>query len=605
MVKKDPLLHQPEPITLLLPVIENNLKKINISASRDEIIKRFYNNAKRVAVISGSQDHPAHLYDDKLIYLLMQNIWQNKGLPFSFKIPTLCDGVAQGHYGMQFSLLSRDLTTQMVTSQILAHHYDAGIFISGCDKNPAGFLGAAILTDQMFQKFFNKNFYSIFLNTPVMKDVFLPAGIKKILPENNKIKYLFKEKMRCNVYAKYFKVLNELEKEKKINKRKKEVILQQLSLYACPTGGTCPFMGTGNTSKFILYALGIVPDEYFLPLIANYCDRKKAGKAVKLLFGLNDKNLSPNNLIRKNFKNAVKVLGAINGSLNWTLHLKYLADLLNLKSFEIDIIKEVNNIPVLYKDDSSVYDMAKKETQFKMIKFLQDKNLLKEQLTINGHWSDRLKKRTLFSFKINEKSKYLQFSGNLFNSVIIKVNNEEFSKLKLYHNKIFISFVYDSEDKLINHIMNKKIKSSVILSKNVDKLNKYNALDELFAVFLLGQGYTSKGMPEMYYPSEYINNDSYLKGRTILITDGRYSGATYGYSFGYMEPEFYNSKQLSNLNNGDLILFDFKNKKINLLDKDKFFKFGKVVLKKNFNKGIIKKISVNSPVQLLRDKFKK
>jgi len=67
MKKIDPLIQQPEPITLILPVVEHLLKKNNIKTTRDEIIKRFYAKSLRIAIISGTEDHPAHIYDEALI----------------------------------------------------------------------------------------------------------------------------------------------------------------------------------------------------------------------------------------------------------------------------------------------------------------------------------------------------------------------------------------------------------------------------------------------------------------------------------------------------------------------------------------------------------
>ena len=121
--------------------------------------------------------------------------------------------------------------------------------------------------------------------------------------------------------------------------------------------------------------------------------------------------------------------------------------------------------------------------------------------------------------------------------------------------------------------MKKKIRFSTLRNKKeAEILRSRNGGKDLIALFLLDQGYEQRGMPEMYYPTEYINSDSSLKERTILITDGRFSGATYGFSFGYME-EWYGCDDLKD---GSLILFDFKNKRINLLNDLQFFKYGQL-----------------------------
>ncbi|MBU1076341.1 MAG: dihydroxy-acid dehydratase, partial [Spirochaetes bacterium] len=429
MNTKDPLLIQSEPVTLLLPVLENNLKKLNIKVTRDVLVKRFYNGAERTAVISGSQDHPAHLYDEALIRNLMKEIWEQGGLPFSFQVPALCDGIAQGHYGMQFSLFSRDLTTQIVVSQVLAHHYDSAIFISGCDKNPIGFTGAAVVIDQIYRKYYKKNFYSIFLNTPVMKDIPLPLSVKKLLPDDNKLKPLLGETLKCNVYAKYYKVLAEMVKEKKLAETKKRALLNRISQYTCITGGTCAFMGTGSTSKFILYALGLVPDEYFLPFPGTFSMPVHAKKAVKILNRITGKiGFSPVNLITKNFQNALKVLGSVNGSLNLFLHLKYLAGLLGDPSLFKS--SSVHGVPLLYNGNMSLFDMSKKRIHFSIMRSLFDRNILKDNPSITGSWVQRLKKYSGSSVTSDGRSNFIQFAGNIFKSVLIKLNMKEYQKLE-------------------------------------------------------------------------------------------------------------------------------------------------------------------------------
>ncbi|MDD5067882.1 MAG: dihydroxy-acid dehydratase, partial [bacterium] len=346
MKTRDPLLNQPEPVTLFLPVVEALLKKNGCSAKREEIVRCFYQARPRIAIISGSEDHPAHIYDDILIRCLVRDIWSQKGIPFVFKVPSLCDGMAQGHKGMEYSLASRDLTAEIVTGQIIGHHYDAAIFLSGCDKNPAGFLAAALKTNRVYKKEFGKNFIFLFLNTPVMKDIPLPASLKKIMPASEALQALFPETLKCNVYAKYFKVLSGLEKKGRAKESAR--ILRSLAPYVCTTGGTCAFMGTGNTSKFILYSLGLVPDEYALPVLKDYVNPNASRRVTDLLFRLirNKKDIS--RIVVENFENSLHVLGCINGSLNWILHFRYLS---GLTGYVKDIIHSVHDRPVLIPAD--------------------------------------------------------------------------------------------------------------------------------------------------------------------------------------------------------------------------------------------------------------
>ncbi len=556
MKQIDPLINQPEPITLLFPVIESTLLKAKIRTNRDEILKRFNKSRPRIAIVSGSDDHPAHVYDDVVIEELVKQIWQQNGIPFILKVPTMCDGIAQGHAGMEYSLKSRDFTTELVMGQIVGHHYHGVIFISGCDKNPAGFLGAAIKVNQVYQKVYNKPFPFLVINTPVMRDIKLPESIKRILPKSPELKDLFSQTLKCNVYAQYYKILSDLQTKGRI--KNKEKILKELSKYVCTTGGTCAFMGTGNSSKFILYGLGIVPDELALPVIKDYTDGKRLKKVVQLLFQLNREKIDCIKIIEGNLLNSHKILGAVNGSLNWILHFKYLANLLKKK---INLPAAANNIPVLYPADKSVFQLAEVKEIFSMMKYLLNKKIIKNQSTLQGDWHVRLKRIRDKQYTVLDRSRFLSFSGNLFKRVYIKLNQEEYQRLKLFHNQYLICLVFHSQDEFLNTLLKEKknIKQQVEKIKLKHKLNS-----NLIAIFILKEGLEAKGMPEMYYPSEYINKDDYLKDRTLLITDGRFSGATYGFSFGYMEPEYKRSKALQKLKTGDLIQFDFVKRKINL-----------------------------------------
>jgi len=112
----DPIIEQPEPITLLLPVIEKNLEIAGIKVSRNEIIKKFYTLTPRIAIITGAVDHPAQIYDDEISKILIKKLWELNAIPLKTTMPAICDGIAQGHYGMRFSLKSRNLSAEFLSN---------------------------------------------------------------------------------------------------------------------------------------------------------------------------------------------------------------------------------------------------------------------------------------------------------------------------------------------------------------------------------------------------------------------------------------------------------------------------------------------------------
>jgi dihydroxyacid dehydratase/phosphogluconate dehydratase len=86
-------------------------------------------------------------------------------------------------------------------------------------------------------------------------------------------------------------------------------------------------------------------------------------------------------------------------------------------------------------------------------------------------------------------------------------------------------------------------------------------------VVIAGEGPRANGIPEMYYPSEYLNRDPLLRWITALITDGRYSGATYGPCIGHASPEALAGGLIGAIATGDAIYLDFHRGRIDLLDK--------------------------------------
>jgi hypothetical protein len=109
----DPVIEQPEPITLFLPILEASLRRAGLKPGRDEMIRRFMSGEPRVVVVAGARDHPAQIDDDDVSRRAVAALWAQGALPFETSEPPVCDGIAQGHYGMTFSLVSRNITTAM------------------------------------------------------------------------------------------------------------------------------------------------------------------------------------------------------------------------------------------------------------------------------------------------------------------------------------------------------------------------------------------------------------------------------------------------------------------------------------------------------------
>jgi dihydroxyacid dehydratase/phosphogluconate dehydratase len=143
----DPIIHQPVPITLILPFMMEVLRNAGIKTSRDEVVSRLMIGSPRIAIIHGGEDHPAQVLDQDFIKKAVRSLWARNGLPFPMANPGVCDGIAQGHVGMSHVLLSRNLASLNVITQCEAHGYQGALVLTSCDKRPAGEVAGLVQVD--------------------------------------------------------------------------------------------------------------------------------------------------------------------------------------------------------------------------------------------------------------------------------------------------------------------------------------------------------------------------------------------------------------------------------------------------------------------------
>ena len=134
-----------EPITVA-GILDRAHREVGSGAipdwSLEAIYDRLEHNAPRIAVIGGSPDHPAHIMDPGTGARAALAIWKQGGIPFWFSVPVLCDGTAQSHMGMSYSLQSRNAIAEMVVNQMEAHNYHGAFVIQSCDKMPLAVVSA-------------------------------------------------------------------------------------------------------------------------------------------------------------------------------------------------------------------------------------------------------------------------------------------------------------------------------------------------------------------------------------------------------------------------------------------------------------------------------
>jgi len=263
--------------------------------------------------------------------------------------------------------------------------------------------------------------------------------------------------------------------------------------------------------------------------------------------------------------------------------------------------------------NKSVFTLAKEIAQGKssgidtLMKVLFKMGLVKDGNTVQGRWLERIERakdpndHILFGFPLRNRSGIINLRGNFCRSAVFKVSGLAEEAIRTFNDKIYFAVFYQNQevaqkDLLGGKAVLRKLKSRInkedllkILSYNFSedlksendfgRLNKDILFDRLvrerkirILVVIAGEGPRAYGMPEMFYPSEYLNRDLFLRYITVLLTDGRYSGATYGPCIGHCTPEAFEGGGIGAIETGDWIYLNFDRGEVNLLNRGRLLK---------------------------------
>ena len=248
--------------------------------------------------------HPGSAHLDQFVEEGMRAIADNGGKGARNYVTDICDGIAQGHDGINYSLAHRDMMANMVEIHGNATGYDGGLFIASCDKSmPAMLMGIGKLKDMS----------AIVVTGGVMEAHTIPA------------KYV-EQDPSC--------AINELLTLEQIGKfdaqeKRGEIPKEQLDYYkqhACPSCGACSFMGTASTMQIMAEALGLMlPGTALMPATAPELKQAAYDAGVQLM-KLVEQGIKAKDIVTmKSFENAIMVHAAISGSTNATMHIPAIA----------------------------------------------------------------------------------------------------------------------------------------------------------------------------------------------------------------------------------------------------------------------------------------
>ena len=483
---------------------------------------------------SHGDSSPGSVHLKELVESARRGIYKAGGKPSVYTITDICDGVATGHDGMNYSLVSRDIMAALLEIHARSVPFDAVVAFSTCDKAIPAHLMALAEID--------------------IPAVHFCGG--SMMPGPGFIS-------ADSCYE-----TSEMVKNGKLNKDEEF----RMKAHACPTAGACQYMGTASTMQVLSEALGMcLPGNALMPtwsnLIGHFAER--AGRqALKLL----EKSITPSRILtRKAFENAIMLHAAVGGSTNALLHLPAIARQVGIRLTIEDFDRFHRDIPVL----AGLQTTGPWPTQMlwfaggvPAIMTVLRKYLHLGVMTVTGKTLgqnlDRLEEDGFFKMtqaylknygiKPQEIIKTLDkpyypgggiavLKGNLApEGAVVKCAAVDAEMQR----HVGPARPFDSEETAIAAITEGKIKPGDV-------------------VVIRYEGPKGAGMPEMLKTTEAIFNRPELRVSTALVTDGRFSGATRGPAIGHVSPEAMAGGPIALVEADDLISIDIPNRAIEII----------------------------------------
>ncbi len=466
---------------------------------------------------------PGHVHLREFVEPIKDEIRKNGGVPIEFNTIGVDDGIAMGHSGMHYSLPSRELIADAIETVVEAHKLDGLVCIPNCDKIVPGMLMGALRV----------NVPTIFISGG-------PMAAGEV--EGQKIDLVS-----------VFEGIGKLKKGE-IDESKLKVIEQN----ACPTCGSCSGLFTANSMNCLTEVLGLALPGNGTILAIDPRRELLAREAARQILTLVKLNVKARDIVKKeSFDNAFRVDIAMGGSSNTILHLLAIAREAGIEYDIGDIDKISRETPTLCKiSPSSSYhmdDLDRAGGITGIMKVLYEANLLNGSMkTVTlKEIKDIVKDAKVMDEDVirpitNPYSKdggIAILFGNLAPEGSVVKTAGVVPSMLYFKGK---AICFDSEEEAIDGIMNGKVKPGMVV------VIRYEG----------PKG--GPGMREMLSPTSAIMGLG-LGDKVALITDGRFSGGTRGACIGHISPEAAVGGPIGIVKDGDEILIDIPNRKLELL----------------------------------------
>jgi len=465
---------------------------------------------------------PGHMNIDKIVDAVKMGVAMAGGTPVVFPAIAVCDGIAMGHQGMKYSLVTRDLIADSTECMALAHHFDALVMVPNCDKNVPGLLMAAARV----------NIPTIFVSGGPMLAGHVKGG-------KTSLSSMFEAVGSYD--AGKFELSDVEEFENK----------------ACPTCGSCSGMYTANSMNCLTEVLGMgLKGNGTIPAV--YSERLKLAKhAGMAVMELLKKNIRPRDIMTESaFKNAIAADMALGCSTNSMLHLPAIAHECGIE-LDLELVNEISertpNICHLAPAGRTyMEDLNEAGGVYAVLNELAKKDLIDTGCmtctgkTVGENIAGCENKDPEIIRPIDDpympNGGIAVLKGNLAPDTCV-VKRSAVAPEMLRHEGP--ARVFDSEEEAIEAIRGGKIVPGDVV------VIRYEG----------PKG--GPGMREMLNPTSAIQGMG-LGSTVALITDGRFSGATRGAAIGHVCPEAAMGGPIAFVNEGDTIAIDINNHSIEL-----------------------------------------
>lgn len=469
--------------------------------------------------VAKSEIVPGHIHLDKVAKAVANGVRLAGGVPIEFPVIGVCDGIAMGHEGMRYSLVTRELIADSIECMVMAHAFDAVVFVPNCDKIVPGMLMAAA----------RLNIPSVFVSGGPML-----AG-----------RYTTAQGTKAVSLTTVFEAVGAVGAGKM-----GEEELDHLEDVACPGCGSCSGMFTANSMNCVTEALGMgLPGNGTIPAV--YAERIRLAKqAGMLVLEVLKKDLRPRSIMTKTaFRNALALDMALGCSTNTALHLPAIAHEAGVE-LTLDILNEVSAVtPNLCRlapvSATHIEDLYAAGGVQAVLKELAGKNLIDTNAqTVYGTLKDAIAKAYNRNPQVirpidnpySATGGLVALRGNLApDGCIVKKSAVAPNMLK--HSGP--ARVFDREEDAFAAIMEGRIKAGDVV------VIRYEG----------PRG--GPGMKEMLAPTAALAGRG-LDDKVALITDGRFSGATKGAAIGHVSPEAADGGPIGLLKEGDIIQIDIE-----------------------------------------------